>query len=111
MERDVNTHLFDVIENCKRIHEFVGKTDFAGYSRDELVKSAVERRFINIGESLSRIRQTDSNIFGKIVNAQRIIGFRNVLVHGYESISDRLVWGIIEENLPELKATCEELLK
>lgn len=111
MERDIDTHLFDVLENCKRIREFVGKLDFNAYSRDELVKSAVERRFINIGESLSRLKQLDLILFGKIANAQRIVGFRNVLVHGYESISDRLVWGIIEENLPELQATCEELLK
>ncbi len=111
MERDVNTHLFDVIENCRRIHEFVGKTNFEAYSLNELVKSAVERQFINIGESLSRLKQTESNVFTQIANAQRIIGFRNVLVHGYESISDRMVWGIIEENLPELQATCEKLLK
>ena len=90
MERDVNTHLFDVIENCKRIHEFVGKTNFEAYFLNELVKSAVERRFINIGESLSRLKQTDSNVFTKIANGQRIIGFRNVLVHGYESISDQI---------------------
>ena len=111
MERDAHTHLFDVIENCKRINEFVFEMDFTAYALDELVKSAVERRFINIGESLSRLKQTDFLLFGKIANAQRIVGFRNVLVHGYESISDRLVWGIIEENLSELQSTCEELLK
>lgn len=111
MERDINTHLFDVVENCKRIHAFVEKMDFKAYSHDELVKSAVERRFINIGESLSRLKQIDLTTFGKIAEAQRIVGFRNVLVHGYESVSDRLVWGIIEENLSQLQATCEELLK
>ncbi len=111
MERDAYTHLFDVVENCKRINEFVFEMNFTAYSRDELVKSAVERQFINIGESLSRLKQTDLTLFGKIANAQRIVGFRNVLVHGYESISDRLVWGIVEENLGELRSTCEELLK
>ena len=111
MERDLNTHLFDIVENCKRIGEFVGAMNFEAYSSDELVKSAVERRFINIGESLSRLKQIDLIIFGKIANAQRIVGFRNVLVHGYESVSDRLVWGIIEENLAELRSTCQELLK
>ena len=111
MERDINTHLFDVVENWKRIREFVGEMDFEAYSKDELVKSAVERRFINIGESLSRLKQSDLTAFGKIAEAQRIVGFRNVLVHGYESVSDRLVWGIVEENLPELRITCEELLK
>jgi len=111
MERDVKTHLFDVVENCKRIQNFVGKLDFTSYANDELVKSAVERRFIYIGESLNRIKITDVTKFGKTSDAQRIIGFRNVLVHGYESVSDRLVWAIVEENLPELQDTCEELLK
>lgn len=110
MERDANTHLFDVVENCKRITEFIGKIDFETYFHDELIKSAVERRFINIGESLSRLKHTDLTIFSKIASAQRIVGFRNILVHGYESISDQLVWGIIKENLPELQAACEKLL-
>ena len=103
MERDAKTHLFDIVENCKRISDFIGSTDFETYSQNELIKSAVERRFINIGESLSRLKQTDFTLFSKIANAQRIVGFRNVLVHGYESISDRLVWGIIGEIYPNLR--------
>lgn len=110
MERDANTHLFDVVENCKLISGFVGSMDFDSYASNELVRSAVERRFINIGEPLSRLKQIDAEVFSTMANAQRIIGFRNVLVHGYESISDRLVWGIIEEYLPELRANCEKLL-
>lgn len=110
MERDVRTHLFDIVENCRRINEFVGTMSFESYERNELVKSAVERRFINVGESLSRLKQTDLKMFGMIVDANRIVGFRKVLVHGYESISDQLVWGIIENNLPELQVTCEKLL-
>ncbi len=64
---------------------------FDDYAGNELIRSAVERRFINIGESLSRLKQFEESVFEKIENAQRIIGFRNVLVHGYESISDQLV--------------------
>ncbi len=74
MERDVKTHLFDVVENCKRIGEFVGKMNFESYSRDQLVKSAVERQFINIVESLGRLKQLDLILFETIANAQRIIG-------------------------------------
>jgi uncharacterized protein with HEPN domain len=111
MERDVKTHLFDILASCKRIAGFVETIDFERYSSDELVRSAVERQFINVGESLSRLKQIDLKVFGMITDAQRIIGFRNILVHGYESVSDRLVWGIIEVNLERLRATCEELLK
>jgi uncharacterized protein with HEPN domain len=53
MELDVKTHLFDVVESCRRIEEFVGGIEFAAYERNDLVRSAVERQFINIGESLS----------------------------------------------------------
>ena len=66
MDRDVNTHLFDVVECCKRILEFVENLDFEVYNGSELVKSAVERQFINIGESLSRINQVDSTVFRQI---------------------------------------------
>jgi uncharacterized protein with HEPN domain len=111
MERDLNTFLFQIVENCDRILEFVGEKKFDDYSGDELVKSAVERRFINIGESLVRLKQVDAAVFGRIPNAQQIVGFRNILVHGYESVSDQLVWEIIREYLTGLRERCDELLK
>lgn len=110
MERDLNKYLFDVVQNCDRIDEFVGEIDFGEFKQNELIKSAVERRFINIGEALSRIKSEDATLFSKISNAQRIIGFRNILVHNYESISDNLVWGIVKEHLSELKVACEKLI-
>jgi uncharacterized protein with HEPN domain len=33
-----------------------------------------------------------------------------ILAHGYDTIDDRIVWGIIEENLANLLADVEELL-
>ena len=47
--------------------------------------------------------------FSKISLANQIIGFRNILVHGYESISDQLVWEIIRTHIKELQETCEKL--
>lgn len=111
MERDPNTFLSQVIEICDRIVEFVDSIDFLHYKLDELVKSAVERRFINIGESLNRLKQIDAEMFNSIPDAQRVIGFRNILVHGYESVSDELVWEIVSERILPLRNTCEQLLK
>lgn len=36
--------------------------------------------------------------------------FRNILVHGYDSIDDRIVWGVIEEDLADLLADVQHLL-
>ena len=46
----------------------------------------------------------------EIPDASRIIAFRNRLIHGYASVSNPVVWGIIEGDLPGLAATVEELL-
>jgi uncharacterized protein YutE (UPF0331/DUF86 family) len=38
----------------------------------------------------------------KIRDHRDIVSFRNILVHGYDSIDDRIAWGIIEEDLDRL---------
>ena len=38
-----------------------------------------------------------------MTGARRIIAFRNRLIHGYASVADEVVWGVIEANLSVLK--------
>lgn len=107
MENDARTLLFDIVESSRLILEFTSGIDFEEYAGSEIVRSAVERQFINIGEALHRLSKTEQSIFGSISDAAQIIAFRNVLVHGYDVVSDQLVWEIINERLPELKEFCE----
>ncbi len=100
MENEKAGILFDIVEGCRLIEEFVAGYDLERYASDELVRSAVERQFINIGEALNRLKQVDIGIFSSITDASQIVGFRNVLVHGYDVVSDELVWEIIVQNLP-----------
>ena len=64
MDRDANAYLFDIISNADKILEFVSGRDLISYRGDELLKSAVERRFINIGEVLSKLKALDLTLFG-----------------------------------------------
>lgn len=41
---------------------------------------------------------------------QRIIAFRNILIHGYATIHDHAVWGVIEGDLPKLLNFVDKLL-
>jgi uncharacterized protein with HEPN domain len=41
---------------------------------------------------------------------QKIIGFRNILIHGYAAVDDRLVWGVVENHLNPLKKAVGALL-
>jgi len=72
---------------------------------DELLRSAVERQFEIIGEALAALRRTDTKAAASIPEVDRIIAFRNVLIHGYAKVDDRIVWGVIEGNLSELRFT------
>jgi len=47
----------------------------------------------------------------RVRNYKDIVSFRNILVHGYDSIDDRIVWGVIEEDLDDLIEDVERLLR
>jgi len=40
----------------------------------------------------------------------RIVAFRNILIHGYASVDNRLVWGMVETHLVSLRAVLAQLL-
>ena len=79
------------------------------YSKDIRTKRAVERNIEIIGEAISRILRKDN--YFEIENAQKIIGTRNRIAHGYDKISDDLVWSIVINHLPKLKVEITLMLK
>jgi uncharacterized protein with HEPN domain len=79
-------------------------------SKTPLLKSAVERQFEVIGEALSQLAKADQETAALISEYRRIIAFRNILIHGYAQIDDRLVWGVLDSKLPTLLREVEKLL-
>ena len=95
-------HLYDIREAASAVSRFTTGKTFEDYEQDELLRSGVERKFEIIGEALNRIRRDDPAILDQIREYRSIVSFRNILAHGYDSIDDRIVWGIIEEDLDDL---------
>ena len=75
---------------------------------DPMLRSAVERQFEIIGEALNQALRGDPSLEQKISHFHRIVAFRNRLIHGYASIAEEVVWGVVESNLPVLlrEAAC-----
>ena len=48
--------------------------------------------------------------FRTISDFRKIAGFRNALVHGYDSIDDTISWGVVTTKLGILKAELDRLL-
>ena len=81
---------------------------FEIYENDLRTKRAVERNIEIIGEAMSRILKQDNRI--EISNSRKIVDVRNRIIHGYDSVSDDVIWGIVVKNLPVLQKEVEKLL-
>jgi uncharacterized protein with HEPN domain len=111
MPRDERAYLSDVIEACEAIAAAVRGLDLAAYQSTRLVRSAVEREFIIIGEAVAALGRTAPSTFASISKARRVVDFRNQLTHEYLTVDDALVWAIIEADVPVLQRECTELMK
>jgi uncharacterized protein with HEPN domain len=82
---------------------------FQEYKGDILLRRAIERNLEIIGEAMNRILKEDPQF--TIEHARRIVGLRNQIIHGYDSISDESIWGIVINHLPNLNAEVNNLIK
>jgi uncharacterized protein with HEPN domain len=109
MDRKVKLYV-DIINSINLIEEFIGSINlFEEYTVDLKTKSAIERQLGIIGEAIKRIKDIAPN--EPIQYKDEIIGFRNILVHGYDIIDDGVVWSILKTFLNPLKKQILEKLE
>lgn len=110
MRRDPRTYLWDALTAADRLNRFqTGKTyrDYLGY---DLLRSAVERQFEIIGEALNQFATLEPTIADEIADLGRIVAFRNILIHGYATVDDAIVWQVLTEKLPALQSNLGSIL-
>ncbi len=109
MDNEVKTWLKDIEQAIIEINSFVPELKtFAEFHKDLKTKRAVERNIEIIGEAMSRIFKVNPAI--KISHTRKIVDTRNRIIHGYDSVSDDILWGIIIKNLPDLEKEIHHLL-
>jgi len=102
MRLEAKKYLYDIQQAASLIVQFTEAKTFADYQQDSMLRLAVERALTTIGEALSQLAKLDSALAAQFSEYQRIIAFRNVLIHSYAEIDDRIVWDVIEQKLPAL---------
>jgi uncharacterized protein with HEPN domain len=90
-------HLYDAREAARAIRLFAAGKTYEDYCADEMLSSAIERKFEIIGEALARVRRHNPDDLRAIGEWPAIIGFRNVLAHAYDRIENAVVWGIVTQ--------------
>jgi uncharacterized protein with HEPN domain len=110
MENEIKTWLFDISNCIDEIKLFVEAENytFEEFEKDLKTRKAVERNLTIIGEAMNRALQKDENL--PVDNARKIVDTRNRIMHGYDKISNQVIWDIIQNYLPRLKADVTVLL-
>ncbi len=110
MDNEVKTWLKDIEQAILEINSFIPEfKNFKDFQKDLKTKRAVERNIEIIGEAMTRILKAEPTI--KISDTRKIIDTRNRIIHGYDSVSEDILWGIIIRNLPTLDKEVKKLLK
>jgi uncharacterized protein with HEPN domain len=110
MKSEIRTWLSDILQAIQEIYQFLpGDRDYKEFRKDLKTKRAIERNIEIIGEAVNRILKANPDF--PIKNARKIIDTRNRIIHGYDNVSDAIIWSIAIRDLPSLEEEINSLIK
>jgi uncharacterized protein with HEPN domain len=106
--KDLRKTLEQMIVALSRIetYAFNGESLFRS---DSMVQDAIIKNFMILGEAAKRVGATTREHFPDLPWAE-MAGFRDVLIHQYDSTSLMIVWRNASLRAPELKLQLEAIL-
>ncbi len=110
-QRDPGIYLEDIEYYADAAVRFIGDYDLEQYLADEKTRAAVERVLEICGEAMNSLYKVAPSIAAKIPHSRDVIGFRNVLAHGYAEIDHNKVYDIAVRHAPNLLAAVRNALK
>jgi uncharacterized protein with HEPN domain len=111
MNNDARKRLKDISDACAATARFAAGKDFAAYQDDEMLRAAVERKLEIIGEAFAKLENAEPAVTQKFPELRKIVGLRNRIIHGYDTVDEELVWDVVKNKLPALQKQVESLLE
>lgn len=103
-------YLRDILDAIGFLQSFVTGRNLDELATDLGFRYAVERALEIIGEAIAQLAKSNPDVAARISERQRVVGFRNILVHAYDIIQVDILKLVIEQKLPILKGEAEILL-
>lgn len=107
--RHESLYLNDMVEAAAHIAEFISGTDFEGFQKSELLRSAVVQKLGIIGEAAGHVSE-DLTTRHPEVPWPQIVAFRNILIHTYFGIDWEVVWLAATDRCPVLRGQIAAIL-
>jgi uncharacterized protein with HEPN domain len=110
MQDEIKVWFEDIEKAISEINDFLPEPrNFLEFEKDVKTKRAVERNIEIIGEAMNRILAVEPSI--QISDSRKIVDTRNRIIHGYDSVSDDVIWLIVVRYLPILHKEVINLIK
>ena len=113
MDSYVRDLLSDIVRSIDEINEFsdgLTSLDFKLYLSNKMMRRAIERDLIIIGEAMHDIVKVDHTRVMRIKNSKRVIELRNDVVHSYDDLANEKIWQFIWTELPYLRKEVSHIL-
>ena len=107
--REWRFYIQDMIEFGEKVLAYTESLDRDGFIADELTYDATLRNLQLIGEAATHIPSEVRAAYPDIP-WHAIVGTRNRLAHSYLSISNNIIWTIIQDAIPKLLPELRNLL-
>lgn len=109
MSRSVLLYLRDIRDHCAEISEHVHGLSYEDFFADRRTYKAVVYSLLVIGEAAKHVPE-DVRARHPEVPWRRIAGMRDVIAHGYFALDDRVVWDVVQHEVPALRIQVEAIL-
>lgn len=99
-------HIYDAILD---IESYTQNVEIDEFLNNSMMRFACVKQIEIIGEASNYVSADFRERFEEI-EWREIVSLRNILVHEYFGIVNRIIWGIIQNDIPDLKVKIENIL-
>jgi len=110
VKKDPALYLRHILESIQAIEEYTEGWPEEAFLADRRTQDAVVRRLEIIGEAVGRLPDETKKLASDVA-WQQITAMRNILIHEYFGVDLKLVWRVLQKDLPLFKKHIEALLK
>ena len=104
MDESVKKYFEDMLQAISEIEMAEDRygRQYEIFENDVIFRKFVERNIEILGEAMNRILKIEPQI--EITSARKIVDTRNYVIYAYDSLKPDILWAIVINHIPRLKA-------
>jgi len=109
-KRDVRLFLNDMLKAIEKIERYTRGLSFEQFENEDMIIDAVVRNLEIVGEA-AKLIPVDMRDSYQDIQWERVVGFRNVVIHRYFDVDIEIVWTIATQRLSDLNTVLQRMLQ